>query len=170
MCSKWVELQQNMRRRNSNKETKSLLLAVANTVDASRVLDTVEFINFAKTDAFVWPSVAHRTYPCITLAMRSAVISRAISIPPTLLTRTIDDASTTFSRLHSLLTDFLEPFPYLISILCRGIPSSAPLPDLTLAFIYFPSTPLLQRRSWLSSIMSQLRLSTFSSSRLAHVC
>ncbi|KAJ8079640.1 hypothetical protein PM082_011227 [Marasmius tenuissimus] len=37
--------------------------AGANAVDAAGNLDTVEFINIAKDDAYAWPKVAHRTYP-----------------------------------------------------------------------------------------------------------
>ncbi|KAG7092079.1 hypothetical protein E1B28_008458 [Marasmius oreades] len=49
--------------------------AGANAVDANGMLDTVEFINIAKDDAFAWPSIAHRTYPStVTSRMESTVI------------------------------------------------------------------------------------------------
>ncbi|KAL0570345.1 hypothetical protein V5O48_011615, partial [Marasmius crinis-equi] len=37
--------------------------AGANAVDATGLLDTVEFINIAKDDGFAWPKTARRTYP-----------------------------------------------------------------------------------------------------------
>ncbi|KAF9254646.1 Clavaminate synthase-like protein [Marasmius fiardii PR-910] len=49
--------------------------AGANAVDASGTLDTVEFINIAKDDAFAWPSVAHRTYPStVNSRMESTIV------------------------------------------------------------------------------------------------
>ncbi|KAK7051465.1 hypothetical protein VNI00_004439 [Paramarasmius palmivorus] len=48
--------------------------AGANAVDAYGVLDTVEFINIAKDDAFAWPNVARRTYPSTVNARMDTTI------------------------------------------------------------------------------------------------
>lgn len=47
----------------------------ANAVDKTGKLDTVEFINVAKDDAFAWPNVARRTYPeTVNRRMESTII------------------------------------------------------------------------------------------------
>ena len=47
----------------------------ANAVDATGQLDTVEFMNVAKDDAFAWPQIARRRYPkTVNDHMESTVI------------------------------------------------------------------------------------------------
>ncbi|KAL0575856.1 hypothetical protein V5O48_006106 [Marasmius crinis-equi] len=63
--------------------------AGANAVDASGTLDTVEFINIAKDDAFAWPKTARRAYPpTVNERMDSTVvpfIKKSTEINTTLL-------------------------------------------------------------------------------------